>query len=519
MRMIYSYLWVFFLFSFLGWCSEVIFAAIRQKRFVNRGFLNGPLCPIYGLGVVLIDALLRPFGDSLAIQLVGSMLLGSALEYLAGFLLEKLFHQKWWDYSDRPHNLHGYICLKFSVVWALAGAMTARYIMPGFVRLFSHIPRPLGWVLLAVLGGLLLADLLVTVVAIVGLNRKLRNLEYVTSKLRQGSDKLGKDLSKGAIALHGKRLAGKRALEKDWQREAARLKAKYEQNIQNNWLRRRLSMAFPNLQVLKHNEQLEELRQNMSVLRRRSWEALRKRNEDARAAYETRLAPGEERPFAFGLCYSKLFWIFMVGNVVGFVLETLYALVRTHEFQIRVGLVFGPFIPVYGLGAVAITLLLWRMYNQKDVMIFLASMFIGGAFEYLCSFVQQAVFGTVSWEYSDSPLNIGGRTNLMYSFFWGILGLVWVKDLYPALSRRIQKVPKRVGRVLTVVFTVLMAVDVLLSVGAVYRQSERVNDIPADNVVREFFDTYFPDSYLDLIFPHMEYVGKPELPSAPPPRA
>ena len=306
--MIYSYLWVFFLFSFLGWCSEVIFAAIRQKRFVNRGFLNGPLCPIYGLGVVLIDALLRPFGDSLAIQLVGSMLLGSALEYLAGFLLEKLFHQKWWDYSDRPHNLHGYICLKFSVVWALAGAMTARYIMPGFVRLFSHIPRPLGWVLLAVLGGLLLADLLVTVVAIVGLNRKLRNLEYVTSKLRQGSDKLGKDLSKGAIALHGKRLAGKRALEKDWQREAARLKAKYEQNIQNNWLRRRLSMAFPNLQVLKHNEQLEELRQNMSVLRRRSWEALRKRNEDARAAYETRLAPGEERPFAIPSCSGSSWW-------------------------------------------------------------------------------------------------------------------------------------------------------------------------------------------------------------------
>ena len=167
-----------------------------------------------------------------------------------------------------------------------------------------------------------------------------------------------------------KGLAGKRALQKDWQREAARLKVKYEENIRNNWLRRRLQNAFPDLRILKYNEQLEELRQNMDVLRRRSWEALRKRNEDARAAYETRLAPGEERPFAFGLCYSKLFWIFMVGNVVGFVLETLYALVRTHEFQVRVGLVFGPFIPVYGLGAVAITLLLWRMYNQKDIMIF-----------------------------------------------------------------------------------------------------------------------------------------------------
>ena len=83
--MIYSYLWVFFLFSFLGWCSEVIFAAIRQKRFVNRGFLNGPLCPIYGLGVVLIDALLRPFGDSLAIQLVGSMRVGLGAGIPGGF--------------------------------------------------------------------------------------------------------------------------------------------------------------------------------------------------------------------------------------------------------------------------------------------------------------------------------------------------------------------------------------------------------------------------------------------------
>ncbi len=509
------YLWCFFLFSFLGWCGEVIFAAIRERRFVNRGFLNGPMCPIYGIGVVLIDFVMRPFGGNLAALLVGSMLVGSAVEWVAGFLLEKLFHQKWWDYSDQPHNLHGYICLKFSVLWAFAGAVTVRYLVPLVWKLFSHIPPLLTWVLLGVLGTLFLVDFVVTVVAIVGLNRKLKNLEYVSSKLREGSDRLGMDLSKGAIALHDR----KNAREKDWQREAARLKEKYEENLRRNHLRRRLMKAFPDLQVLKHNEQLEEFRQNVDVLRRRSWEALRKRNEDARAAYETRLAPGEERPFAFGLCYEKLFWIFMIGNVVGFVLETLYALATCHEFQVRVGLVFGPFIPVYGMGAVAITLLLSRMYNQRDSLIFLASMFIGGTFEYLCSFLQQAVFGTVSWEYSDTTLNVGGRTNLMYSFFWGILGLVWVKDLYPALSRWIQKIPKKTGRILTAVFTVLMALDIVLSVGAVYRQSERVNQIPADNVVRQFFDEYFPDSYLDFIFPHMEYVGKPELPQPPTPNS
>ena len=402
-------------------------------------------------------------------------------------------------------------------MWGVAGALIVRYITPFTHGLFSRIPTPLGWILLAVLGGLLLADFLVTAIGLVGLNRKLKNLQYVTGKLRQGSDKLGADLSKSAIAFDDRRKHLRQTLEKDWQREAARLKVKYEKDLQNNILRRRLLKAFPDLKMLEYNVQLEELRQNVDVLRRRSWEALRKRNEDARAAYETRLAPGEERPFAFGLCYDKLFWIFMTGNVVGFVLETVYIFLRIHRFEMRAGLVFGPFIPVYGLGAVLITLLLYRMYNQKDIMIFLASMFIGGAFEYLCSFVQQAVFGTVSWEYSDTPLNIGGRTNMMYAFFWGILGLVWVKDLYPALSRLIQKIPKKTGRTLTVVFTIFMVVDILLSAGAVYRQSERVNNIPATNAVQVFFDTYFPDSYLSFVFPRMEYVGKPELPTAPPP--
>ena len=184
----------------------------------------------------------------------------------------------------------------------------------------------------------------------------------------------------------------------------------------------------------------------------------------------------------------------MVGNVVGFVLETVYILLRIHKLEMRAGLVFGPFIPVYGLGAVVITLLLYRMYNQKDIMIFLASMFIGGAFEYLCSFAQQAVFGTVSWEYSDTPLNVGGRTNLMYAFFWGILGLVWVKDLYPALSRKIQKIPKKVGRPLTVVVTVLMAADILLSAGRCTARASGSTASPPPTWCRSFSTTSSPTS-------------------------
>lgn len=500
----YIYLWCFFLFAFLGWCCEVVYAAAEEKRFVNRGFLNGPLCPIYGLGVVGIDFVMKPFGDNLAVLIVGSMFLGTGLEWLAGFLLEKVFHQKWWDYSDKPHNIGGYVCLSFSIVWGLAGAAVVRFIMPFAGGMAARIPRTAGWVLLAVMLSLFFADFVVTVVSIIGLNRKLKNLEVVSSRLRAGSDRLGQGLYAGAMSMQ--------ELEKEWQQEAARLREKYEKGLQANTLHRRLLKAFPDLHSLHHNEQLEALRENVHVFRRKSSEAIRRRNENAVAVYEGRLEEGQPRPFAYGLCFSKLFWIFMIGNVVGFVLETVYALVvPPHQFQLRVSVVCGPFILVYGFGAVAITLFLYKMYNQRDVLIFIASMFIGGGFEYLCSFLQQALFGTVSWEYSDSILNVSGRTNLMYSFFWGILGLLWLKDVYPVLSRFIERIPQKLGRTLTVCAAVFMAVDILLSAGAVYRQSERVNGIPAQTGVQQFFDYYFPDDFLKTIYPSMQYVGKPEI--------
>ncbi len=503
--MLYTYLWCFFIYATLGWCGEVLFAAAVEKRFVNRGFLNGPVCPIYGLGVAAIAFFMRPFGGNLAALIVGSMVLGSALEYLAGWLLEKIFHQKWWDYSNEPHNLNGYICLRFSVLWGLAGAVVVRFVVPATGRLTNLIPRPLGWILLGVLGSLLLADLAVTVAAIIGLNRKLKMLEYVSRRLKEGSDKLGQDLFEHASSAHNRAEA--------WQRDAAQLREKYEQSLRANLLHRRLLKAFPDLKSLRHNAELEALQESLHVFRRKSEDAIRRRNDAAVAAYEEHLAPGQEKPFAYMLCYDKLFWIFMAGNVVGCVLETIYALIMPpHQFELRVSLVLGPFILVYGFGAVLLTLFLRKMYNQRDVLIFITSMVLGAAFEYLCSLLQQTAFGSVSWEYSDSAFNVGGRTNLMYSVFWGVLGLVWVKDLYPVVSRKLEQIPKRLGRTLTVVFSVFMALDMAVSAAAVYRWYERENNIPATNPVQVFLDDAFPDQLLAIIYPHMQFVGRPEPP-------
>ena len=117
---LYEVLWIFIIYAFIGWCSEVSYAAMDRGIFVNRGFLNGPYCPIYGIGVLTVIVILTPLKRNLLLLYVGSFFLTSILEFLTGFILEKVFHNKWWDYSNKPCNIMGYVCLKFSIFWGFA---------------------------------------------------------------------------------------------------------------------------------------------------------------------------------------------------------------------------------------------------------------------------------------------------------------------------------------------------------------------------------------------------------------
>ena len=108
---IYEVLWIFIVYAVIGWCSEVAYAALDTGKFVNRGFLNGPYCPIYGFGISLVIVVLTPLKENLLILYIGSVILTSVIEYITGYLLEKVFHNKWWDYSNKKWNMDGYICL------------------------------------------------------------------------------------------------------------------------------------------------------------------------------------------------------------------------------------------------------------------------------------------------------------------------------------------------------------------------------------------------------------------------
>ncbi len=191
----YELLWIFFVYAFLGWCVEVAFVALQSGHFVNRGFLNGPLCPIYGFGVNIVLIVLTPLKDNFLLLFLGSLVLASLLEWVTGFLLEKLFHQRWWDYSDEPFNLNGYICLRFSILWGLACVLVVDIIHPTVLAGIRLIPHTAGVVLLIIMGAYLAVDLIATVRTITKMNRRLERIDELAGRIHALSDELGEGLA------------------------------------------------------------------------------------------------------------------------------------------------------------------------------------------------------------------------------------------------------------------------------------------------------------------------------------
>ena len=167
---LYSFIWYFIFYSFFGWCCEVVFCSINTGKFVNRGFLNGPLCPIYGFGSVTILYTLQALENNLLLLFLGSALLCSLLELVAGYLLKTLFHASWWNYSDQPLNLGGYICLKFSLLWGAGCVILVHLIHPAVQVLIKNIPLNVCYVLLVAFYSILVFDLILTIIEIAKLN-------------------------------------------------------------------------------------------------------------------------------------------------------------------------------------------------------------------------------------------------------------------------------------------------------------------------------------------------------------
>ncbi len=172
----------------------------------------------------------------------------------------------------------------------------------------------------------------------------------------------------------------------------------------------------------------------------------------------------------------------------------------------RSSVLYGPFSIVWGLGAVVLTLVLYRLSKLEDRYIFCIGAVLGGVYEYACSLFTEKVFGTVFWDYSHMSFHIGGRTNLLYMVFWGMLSVVWIKMVYPPMSRLIEKVPPKVGKTITWVIVVFMLVNSLVSAGAMLRYTRRKAGIEPRNVLEEFIDRTYEDERMEEVWPNMTLI-------------
>ena len=201
---LYHILAFFLIYSCLGWCVEVVYAAATTGQLVNRGFLNGPVCPIYGFGMILVLFFLTPLEDNLLLLYLGGVILPSALELVGGWALYKLYRTRWWDYTDKPFNIGGYVCLEFSLMWGVGAMVMVKAIHPTIAALVNIIPPLVGFVLMCLLYAVYAADVVATAIAASDLAQELDALEKVADSMHAVSDAMTEILGTTALDMDQK---------------------------------------------------------------------------------------------------------------------------------------------------------------------------------------------------------------------------------------------------------------------------------------------------------------------------
>ena len=210
--------------------------------------------------------------------------------------------------------------------------------------------------------------------------------------------------------------------------------------------------------------------------------------------------------FARGINFYKLFIIFFSGSFVGVLIELLWCYLRNGYFESRSGLVYGPFNLVYGIGALVLTMALYRYRNRSWTFSFIGGFVTGSVIEYFCSFFQELLFGSTSWDYSNIPFNLNGRICLLYSVFWGVLGIFWIKKIYPRIAGWILRIPDRVGKTVVWILLAFMVVNSAVSGAAVYRWAERTAGKEASGSLERVLDERFPDERMERIYANLEFT-------------
>lgn len=224
----------------------------------------------------------------------------------------------------------------------------------------------------------------------------------------------------------------------------------------------------------------------------------------ALSAKEKTRSAAEQTP----LTLYRVFWVFLIAGVAGDLIEVVFWLVTRGELTSRSSLLYGPFSIVWGAGAVLLTLVFHRMDDQSTGRIFMTGTVLGGVYEYICSWLQEALFGACFWDYRHLPLNLNGRVNLVFCLFWGAVAIVWVRAAYPALCAFVRRIPRLRGRRLAALAAAFLIFSTVLSAAALCRMDQRREGVPALSAAARFLDERFPDSVLHARYPNMGILSE-----------
>ena len=423
----------FFLYSFLGWCLEVAVMSVRRRRFIDPGMLSGPICPSYGITMVLILVFLRSLRGNYLVQFIACMVFANVVEIVSTRIAERTTGRRMWDAEKREMlgSLPGAV---YSLVWGLGAMVVLEFLQPLVFILYHMLPDIVMLIVVIVLCVIFALDVFTVVWSL----RKDRKGELLT-------DELTKQLRRSANSF-GQKL--------------------------NARIHIRLQDAYPPVLDI-----------------------------------DGTVAKG--MVFASGLTLTKMFWVFLICSLLGDIIETFFVRFTAGIWMSRSSVLYGPFSIVWGLGAVVLTVVLSPLAKKGDRYVFLGGFLLGGAYEYACSVFTEIVFGKVFWDYSHMPLNIGGRTNVLFMFFWGVLAVVWVQILYPRLSKLIERIPMLTGTILTWVLTGLMVINALLSGLAIGRYTQRQDGTAQPTAIGSFLDEVYPDGLVEWVWPNMREAEKP----------
>lgn len=435
----YELMWLFLMYSFLGWCAGVTVSAVRRKKFINTGVLNLPVCPVYGVAAVVCSVVLAELKYRPFFLFLGGVVIGAFLTVMTGIILEGIFHRKWWVYKRFQVGMGGYVTLPLLLFYGTAAILTLWVLNPLLLNVLHLLPHSIGRVILLILLVLLLLDLLGTLAVVWRWRVYIKRMSGVTDNMQKVSESFG--------------------------------------NAITNAVRRRLERSYPNIET----EKIKKVKAEQP---------------DGRAG----------RRFAQGTGFYKLFWLFVLGSFFGDIVETVFCRFSLGEWMSRSSLVYGHFSVIWGFACSILTVMLYKYRDKSDRYLFLYGTVVGGTYEYVCSVLAEIVFGTSFWDYSKIPFNLGGRINLLFCFFWGIVAVIWVKGAYPFLSGLIEKIPCKIGPFITWILVALMVADMGISALALGRYSQRQLGAAPANQIERFLDRQYPDEFMKRVYPKARVV-------------